>query len=171
MTTAVIDGSMRNVERMWRKVTFSVIVPYRPEWVTEPIEAMASKIVKPAEVLDSLVSRARDILKSSRSQACEPHRYYFSERIREAARIYRHAFYDATRDDAIRVKVTERRRTYKRSGLNIPDGLRYLGAERREYEDSLGDVAGGEAFHYAVLHFRLDDVPDAAVETAAAWLK
>ena len=171
MTTAVIDGSMRNVERMWRKVTFSVIVPYRPEWVTEPIEAMASKIVKPAEVLDSLVSRARNILKSSRSQACEPHRYYFSERIREAARIYRHAFYDATRDDAIRVKVTERRRTYKRSGLNIPDGLRYLGAERREYEDSLGDVAGGEAFHYAVLHFRLDDVPDAAVETAAAWLK
>ncbi|MES7197836.1 hypothetical protein U6W25_01330 [Cutibacterium acnes] len=171
MTIEVVDDSARNVSKTWRKVTFSVVVPYRPEWVTEPIENMASKTVGPAEVIDSLVSSSEDILQSFRDQAYEPHKYYFSRRIRDAVRMYRHAVYDATREDAIRAKVAERRKSHKGSILNIPEGLSYLGAERREYEDSLGAVAGGEAFHYAVLHFRLDDVTDAAVETAAAWLK
>ena len=77
MTIEVVDDSARNVSKTWRKVTFSVVVPYRPEWVTEPIENMASKTVGPAEVLDSLVSSSEDILQSSRDQAYEPHKYYF----------------------------------------------------------------------------------------------
>ena len=143
MTIEVVDDSARNVSKTWRKVTFSVVVPYRPEWVTEPIENMASKTVGPAEVLDSLVSSSEDILQSSRDQAYEPHKYYFSRRIRDAVRMYRHAVYDATREDAIRAKVAERRKSHKGSILNIPEGLSYLGAERREYEVSLGAVAGG----------------------------
>ncbi|GAE68593.1 hypothetical protein JCM18909_1740 [Cutibacterium acnes JCM 18909] len=38
MTTEVVDVLARNVSKTWRKVTFSVVVPYRQEWVTEPIK-------------------------------------------------------------------------------------------------------------------------------------
>jgi hypothetical protein len=62
MTTEVVDFLARNVSKTWRKVTFSVVVPYRQEWVTEPIKNMASKTVEPAEVLDSLVFSSEDIL-------------------------------------------------------------------------------------------------------------
>ena len=117
MTTEVVDDSARNVSKTWRKVTFSVVVPYRPEWVTEPIKNMASKTVGPAEVLDSLVSIREDILQSSRDQAYEPHKYYFSRRIRDAVRMYRHAVYDATREDTIRAKIAEKRQSHK--GLSL----------------------------------------------------
>jgi len=60
---------------------------------------------------------------------------------------------------------------YLSDGCKIPQNLRYVGLERREYDDLLGSVAGGEAFCYAVLHFLIDDATDIEVAEVAEWLK
>jgi len=178
MATAREDEStstIRDTGKTWRKVTFSVIVPYRSDWVTEPIESShgrpskdeTNKFFKPLINHESHANSKglRTALKYTNSQSS----YFFSKRIRSAVNISHHAFYGHEGKEKVLSEIRETE--YLSDECEIPQNLRYVGLERREYDDILGSVAGGEAFCYAVLHFLIDDAADIEVAEVAEWLK
>lgn len=178
MATAREDEStstIRDTGKTWRKVTFSVIVPYRSDWVTEPIESShgrpskdeTNKFFKPLINHESHENfkGLQTALKYANSQGS----YFFSKRIKAAVNISHYAFYG--HEDKEKVLSEIREAEYLSDGCKIPQNLRYVGLERREYDDLLGSVAGGEAFCYAVLHFLIDDATDIEVAEVAEWLK
>ncbi|MDU7727834.1 MAG: hypothetical protein E7J88_03930 [Cutibacterium granulosum] len=169
---------IRSADKTWRKVTFSAIVPYRSSWVTEPIESSrskgsldADKFFEPFADDDSHTKKYFD---SSWNYAKSQSSYFFSKRIKEAVKISQHTFYGSNNEKEVLKNAPghgPQEPSQKNTGFGIPEKLTFLGSERREYDDGLGLVAGGEAFYYAVLHFRLNDATDAEVRESAEWLK